>query len=34
MTSKDSGIDHPIAYTWYDELIVSEKPISPPTTAQ
>ena len=34
MTSKDSSIDHPIAYTWYDELIVSEKPIAPPTAVQ
>jgi len=31
MTGKSVGIDHPVAYTWYDELIVSTQPIAPPT---
>jgi hypothetical protein len=30
MTGKDSKLNHPIAYTWYDELIVSKRPIAPP----
>lgn len=30
MTGKDAKLDHPKAYTWYDELIVSSKPIAPP----
>jgi hypothetical protein len=34
MTGKDGSIDHPTAYTWYDELIVSQQPIAPPTAAQ
>jgi hypothetical protein len=35
MTNKDAGQDLPTAYAWYDELIVSTKPIAPPipTTA-
>lgn len=32
MSSKDTKIDHPTAYTWYDELIVSKRPIAPPTS--
>jgi hypothetical protein len=31
MTSKSMAIDHPTAYTWYDELIVSSEPIALPT---
>jgi len=34
MTGKDGSIDHPTAYTWYDELIVSQQPIAPPTAAK
>jgi hypothetical protein len=30
MTNKDSAADHPTAYAWYDELIVSTEPIAPP----
>ena len=30
MTGKDASVDHPTAYTWYDELIVSTQPIAPP----
>jgi hypothetical protein len=30
MTGKDVKIDHPTAYTWYDELIVSALPIAAP----
>jgi hypothetical protein len=30
MTAKDSSADHPTAYVWYDELIVSSEPIAPP----
>jgi len=30
MTGKDSSINHPTAYTWYDELIISTKPIAAP----
>ena len=33
MTNKDEKIEHPTAYTWYDELIVSTKPIAAPTAA-
>jgi hypothetical protein len=31
MTNKSTAIDYATAYTWYDELIVSMQPISPPT---
>jgi hypothetical protein len=31
MTNKNAGLDHPVAYAWYDELIVSTQPIAPPT---
>ncbi len=31
MTNKDATRNHPVAYTWYDELIVSSQPISAPT---
>jgi len=30
MTNKSALKNHPTAYTWYDELIVSSKPIPPP----
>jgi hypothetical protein len=30
MTNKDPGKNLPTAYAWYDELIVSTKPIAPP----
>ncbi len=30
MTSKDAAADHPTAYAWYDELIVSTEPIAVP----
>lgn len=30
MTGKDSTLDYPTAYTWYDELIVSSQPIVAP----
>jgi hypothetical protein len=33
MTGKSMNIDHPAAYTWYDELIVSTEPIAPPTAS-
>ena len=33
MTGKSMKIDHPTAYTWYDELIVSTEPIAPPTAS-
>ena len=33
MTGKSMSIDHPAAYTWYDELIVSSEPISPPVSS-
>jgi hypothetical protein len=33
MTNKNATVDHPVAYTWYDELIVSTAPIAPPTAA-
>jgi hypothetical protein len=33
MTNKNAGRDLPTAYAWYDELIVSTKPIAPPTAA-
>src|SRR5579885_127323 len=31
MTNKNPNLDHPTAYTWYDVLIVSTRPIAPPT---
>jgi hypothetical protein len=31
MTNKSVSVDHPTAYTWYDELIISSQPISAPT---
>jgi hypothetical protein len=31
MTNKSDKVDHPVAYTWYDELIVSTEAIAPPT---
>lgn len=30
MTSKDSQVNHPDAYTWYDELIISRQRIADP----
>ena len=30
MTGKDSSLNHPVAFTWYDELIVSKQPIAAP----
>ena len=33
MTNKDASLDHPTAYAWYDELIVSTQSIAPPTAA-
>jgi len=30
MTGKDQGADHPTAFAWYDELIVSTEPIAVP----
>ncbi len=33
MTGKNSSQDHPTAYTWYDELIVSTQPIAAPGNA-
>ena len=33
MTNKDPKLDHPTAYAWYDELIVSTQPIAAPTPA-
>jgi hypothetical protein len=33
MTNKDPGRNLPTAYAWYDELIVSTKPIGPPVPA-
>jgi hypothetical protein len=30
MTGKNSSVNHPTAYTWYDELIVSTQPIAAP----
>lgn len=32
MTNKDDSLNHPKAYTWYDELIVSTKKIPDPVT--
>ena len=29
-TGKDSSQDHPIGYTWYDEVIISRAPIPDP----
>jgi hypothetical protein len=34
MTSKDPTVNHPTAYTWYDELIISSQPIAAPKTNQ
>jgi hypothetical protein len=31
MTNKDASADHPTAYVWYDELIVSTQPIAVPS---
>ena len=31
MTGKDGSVSHPVAYTWYDELIISSQPIAAPT---
>jgi len=31
MTNKSVSVNHPTAYAWYDELIVSTQPIAPPT---
>lgn len=33
MTAKSEQLDHPVAYTWYDDLIVSTNPISVPTAS-
>jgi hypothetical protein len=33
MTNKNPGQDLPAAYAWYDDLIVSTKPIAPPAPA-
>jgi len=30
MTKKNSSLNHPVAYTWYDEVIVSNQPITAP----
>ena len=30
-TNKSSSESHPVAYTWYDSLIISTQPIAPPT---
>jgi hypothetical protein len=30
MTGKNASVDHPLAHTWYDELIVSTQPIAAP----
>jgi hypothetical protein len=30
MTNKDPKVDHPTAYAWYDDLIISAGPIPPP----
>jgi len=30
MSGKNPALDHPTAYTWYDELIISTKPIAAP----
>jgi hypothetical protein len=32
ITDKDPRKDHPLAYTWYDELIISRQPIAAPGT--
>jgi hypothetical protein len=34
MTGKDSTVNHPTAFTWYDELIISNKPIATPKANQ
>lgn len=31
MTAKSAQIDHPVAYTWYDDLIISTSSIAPPS---
>jgi len=31
MTAKDATADHPTAYAWHDELIVSTQPIAAPS---
>ena len=31
MTAKSELLDHPVAYTWYDDLVVSANPIVPPS---
>jgi len=33
MTNKSTSVDHPAAYTWYDELIVASKPIAAPVAS-
>ncbi len=33
MTDKNPQVNHPTAYAWYDELIVSSQPIAPPTSS-
>lgn len=33
MTGKDIQTSNPVAYTWYDDLIVSTEPIAPPSPA-
>ncbi len=33
LTNKNSSVEHPAAYTWYDELIISSQPIAPPTAS-
>jgi len=33
MTGKSDKIDYPLASTWYDELIISTRPIAPPTAS-
>jgi hypothetical protein len=30
ITGKDPTINHPTAYTWYDEIILSNQPIATP----
>jgi hypothetical protein len=33
MTGKSTSVEHPTAYTWFDELIVSSQPIAEPTAS-
>jgi len=33
MTGKSEQVDHPVAYTWYDDLIISTNPINAPTAS-